>query len=41
MKKLTLLFALVVSLVAKADIEDYGCGWVFRASLVNYYDGKE
>jgi hypothetical protein len=41
MKKLTLLVALTITLVSKADMSDYGCGWVFRASVVNYYDGKE
>jgi hypothetical protein len=40
MKKLTLLVALTITLVAKADMSDYGCGWRFRGNFVRYHDGK-
>jgi hypothetical protein len=41
MKKLTLLIALTITLVAKADMEEFGCGWRFKANIAAYYDGKE
>jgi hypothetical protein len=40
MKKLTLLLALLVSLVAKAEMDKYGCGWVFRSTVNMFSDGK-